>query len=650
MLSHVDHPIQHTDIQVPLEEAIVRFGPGAEVQDVQFPAMETLMAGKSRGNTPMARVHIHTLCCSWFNASVIAYLHYKSHRWANSAAKRFEKKFRGRRVQTKLIPPPAHHGSTKSIWSVQLGNIPADTEEQQLLEVLRSLRPEKIVFGKNTSHATQEEAIVSVKRLLSQQGRILEAFETVQTSNGAKTRAFVKFKTPSDAKEAIGLSGTQVPKLGSKLYAEKVVRVKIPVLEDIYAVLGLKIQELQKQKPNGTQILVHHGKPHKPLSIHLFGPSPQAVAKVKADVEKLLRGAVVLYDDGNTLWDDYFANPAGILYIRSLSQPGKLFLYRDLRRRQLRLYGSDNLVQQVRQGLITYLRDRRDCLHCIPLEGELWHKAREGGFRRVMSRYGKEKAKLDITQTPKLLLIQGSPEDAEAARQMIAAGAEDDSDVRQNDKSKDCPACLSMAENPIPLCCGHCYCQDCFEAQCHAASGGQTPVICYGDDAKCRKAVPMQELQQVLAHEQYEALLSWSLEHHVRSNPNTLAYCPTPDCPTIFRPTDESGAVPCQHCLMSICPKCCTASHEGAPCNAAQEETSVDGVKTLQYMEANNVQACPNCRTRISKTLGCHNVVCKCGKSLCWLCMAAFDVHEECYDHLNKVHGRISDEFAYLDD
>ncbi|KIV78364.1 hypothetical protein PV11_10087 [Exophiala sideris] len=641
VLNHDDSPVRSPNIQLRLAGVIVHFGPGAEVQDVQFPALETLMTGRIRGKTPATKIQIRTVCCSWFNASKFAYLHYKSRTWANSAAKRFEKKFRGRQVQTKVIPPPARHGSIKSIWSVKLGNLPADTNEGQLLEILKNLRPEKMIFGKPTSHTTEEEAIYSVKQLLSQSGLNSEAFDTIQTPSGSKTRAFIRFKTFSDVQLALDLSGTLQPKLDSKLYVDQMATVKIPVLEEMYTVLGFKIQKLQEEKLDGAQISVHDGQRHKPVCIRIYGQKAKAVAKVKAEVEELLKGDLLLHDDGTILWDDSFATPAGFAYIRSLSQPGKLFVYRDVLRRQLRLYGSNDLVQLARQALFTYLKVRLQCLQCIPLDGDLWQKAVQGGFRRVTGRFGKEKAKLDITQTPRLLIIQGSAKDAQAAREMIEAVREDHDDGHLDDRSTECPACLSMAENPIELSCGHCYCRDCFKDQCQAAA---LPILCYGDDSECRKPVPLQELQEILSHKQYEALLTRSLQNHVQSHPNTLRYCPTPDCPTIFRLTDEAIALPCDQCLMSICTKCCTASHEGFTCGATEEE------KCEQYMETNNIKKCSNCRTPVAKTVGCHHIECVCGKHLCWLCLATFDTDPECYGHLHKVHGRISDEHAHLDD
>ncbi|KAI1614414.1 hypothetical protein EDD36DRAFT_226378 [Exophiala viscosa] len=650
VLRHADPAVRNPNIQLSMEGAVVQFGPGAEVQDVLFPALEALVTGKIRGNTPMTKVQIRTVCCSWFNASKLAYLHYKSPTWANSAAKRFEKKFEGRQVQTKIIPPPAHHGSKTSIWSVKLGNLCADSNEAQLLDILKNLRPEKMAFGKATSHTTVEEAIYSVKQLLSQSGLKVEAFDAIQTPSGSKTRLFIRFKTFSDVQLALDLSGTLPPKMDSKVYVEQMTTVKIPVLEEMYSVLGFAIQKLQEEKSDGTQISIHDDQRHKPVSIRIYGQKCKGVAKVKAEVEKLLKGEVVLHDDSTILWDDFFGISAGFSYIRSLSQPGKLFVYRDALRRQLRLYGSADLKQLARQALLTYLKIRGQCLHCIPLDGELWHTALHGGFRQVISRFGKEKAKLDITQTPRLLVIQGSPEDAQAAREIIAAVAEDESIGTRDEKGKECPACLSMAENPVELSCGHQYCRDCFEDQCRAAEVGRLPITCYGDESKCQRAVPLAALQEVLLHEQYEDLLSWSLKHHVRSHPTTLSYCPTPDCPTIFRLTDEAMALPCEHCLTSICTKCCTASHEGLPCDASDEEKSVEGRKNQQYMEKNNIRTCSNCRARISKIEGCYHIACVCGKHFCWLCEAVFDSDPECYGHLRQVHGRISDEHAHLDD
>lgn len=61
-------------------------------------------------------------------------------------------------------------------------------------------------------------------------------------------------------------------------------------------------------------------------------------------------------------------------------------------------------------------------------------------------------------------------------------------------------------------------------------------------------------------------------------------------------------------------------------------------------MEQNDIRICPNpnCKLPIQKNGGCNRVTCsKCGKSMCWKnkCMLLFNTANECYAHLNAVHG-----------
>ncbi|KAK5306905.1 hypothetical protein LTR99_002597 [Exophiala xenobiotica] len=649
---HDNRPIPPSDIQIRSKGAVVRFGPDGQVQNVQFPAHERSVAQKVKNGLPTAKVKIRTVCCSWFNPSKIAYLHYKSRKWANSAMRRFERKFRGRHIQCKVKPPPPHHNSKISIWSVQLSNVPADATENELREVLKGLPPDNIVFGKSTCSRKPDQpdwAVNFVRDLLCPSGQQLETFGSAQSDNGAKTKVFTCFKTVSDMETAVGISGTYILELGSKIYVEQMFIVKIPTLPDIYSVLEDQVQELQAKNSITARISVLHDGPHKPVSIRIHGHQSMPVAKAKSEVERLLKGTVVLYDNQGVVWDDYYSTAAGFSYLRSLSQPGKVLLYRDLRRRQLVLHGCSTLFDPVRCAVMEDFRQRQESLYFIPLEGDLWAKALRSGFRWITNRLGKQKAKLDVTRTPRLITITGSAEDARLARELLDSSSED-REQETDDKSRECPVCFHDADNPVELSCGHFYCQGCFEDQCRTIKDGMIPITCHGNEGSCEKVLTLDEIRKLLPYDQFEALLAASWNLYIRKHSDELDYCLTPDCDTVFNTTEEALAVPCENCLSSTCTKCHAISHEGLPCWTKDYEKSGDAERDQQWMDKHHIKRCPKCKTAIEKTGGCHHVICgACRQDICWLCTATFKNGEDCYTHLLKVHGRIDDEWAHLD-
>lgn len=57
-------------------------------------------------------------------------------------------------------------------------------------------------------------------------------------------------------------------------------------------------------------------------------------------------------------------------------------------------------------------------------------------------------------------------------------------------------------------------------------------------------------------------------------------------------------------------------------------------------VELPNVKACPECNVLIEKSGGGNHMTCRmCKCHWCWLCRAKFDTNEECYKHLEEVHG-----------
>lgn len=56
------------------------------------------------------------------------------------------------------------------------------------------------------------------------------------------------------------------------------------------------------------------------------------------------------------------------------------------------------------------------------------------------------------------------------------------------------------------------------------------------------------------------------------------------------------------------------------------------------------MKRCPNCKTDIHKNEGCNRVYCvSCQTHICWKCLKAFNIPNNCYDHLVKECGGIFD-------
>ncbi|OQV04737.1 hypothetical protein CLAIMM_09578 [Cladophialophora immunda] len=485
----------------------VRFGEGSQILDVKFPSDEPGV----HGNPPITKVQVSTVFCSWYNPSRIVWLHYRSSLWATNASKRFEKRLHGRQIRVKIQPPSRHHGRPKSIWSLQLNNVFAETTKKDLQEHLKGVEPDDIVFGALTSRKTQQEAVDWVKARLTESGRKLRSFNFEPNTTGSRMKAFACFDSPSVARAVVALAQANFPDLGSKLFVELVAAVSIPVLRELHSILKDKLEELQAHNKYDVRISVYDHREVKLVMLRIYGPRPQAVAHVKTKLGEMLTGTVVLDDSGSALWHDFFSTDEGLSCLKSVSQNGKVFVHRDLRKQQLQLYGFETLFEDARRAIIQRLASHSS-VHLIALEGELFATALSGGFRRLVRKFGKQNAKLDVLQKPPAIIFRGSPRDCELARSLILERHHPEAKCPQANSSQECTCCFSSADDPVKLDCGHTYCRCCFDGLCEEVKHNRVPIVCFGDRSDCGQIVPLNELKKLLDHHRFEAVLEASFD------------------------------------------------------------------------------------------------------------------------------------------
>ena len=202
----------------------------------------------------------------------------------------------------------------------------------------------------------------------------------------------------------------------------------------------------------------------------------------------------------------------------------------------------------------------------------------------------------------------------------------------------DCMICLGEVVQPYQTWCGHVYCRDCFTHQCAHIEQKDLPVRCL----TCEKVFSLAELQSALDYFTFEGLLARALGCFVNANYKTLHYCPKPDCPQVY---DASGGIlTCPTYFVDICLECHVLYHKGETCTAYQERTREGHEAFVQWKEEHNAKDCPKCGITIQKTAGCNHVKCeRCKADFCWVCLAAFRIDNEVYEHMQRVHGGFVD-------
>ena len=608
-----------------------------------------------KSESSVNRLQMSTVSCTWYKASRIAWLHYNN----TGMARAFERfiasrdyRIEGRKIQATLQLPKHYSGRQKStITSVQLGNLDASTS-QALIErhIPAHLTPTDLIVGEPSYSTSIDEAEECVKDLLDRVGP-LEGWELSSTTSATQVKAIARFETGEDARRAVNqLNGQKIPQLAnSKLFVSLQISVKFNVPKAMYRAIREDVDYLKSQAWDSEHVYIKSYPPadatQKFIRLRLFGEDAKAVAKAKSALEKILAGDVIFNGDLE-IWDDFFAESRSLAYLNELSLTHQGYVYRDMRKHRLSIYGSANSKENIRRALIEKLDSLIKTTHSISLSADDLKKALHGGFRRIVAALGKQKASLDIRQRPQIITITGSTRDLKTARTLLdqdVASHVKNLTLGESSREHDCAVCWTEAENAYRTPCGHYYCASCFASQCSSTGEGDLPVRCLGDSATCPHVFGLQELKDALPSPAFfDQLLQDSFTAHVRTHPKSIQYCPTPDCPQIYRVTATGAVTTCSFCLTPICTTCQVTAHDGMDCHTyAHVGTSGDDEFRIWKREnSNKVKDCPGCGVPIEKSEGCNHVECRnCGTHMCWVCLKTFDEGRMCYGHMREVHG-----------
>ncbi|CAF9924986.1 hypothetical protein IMSHALPRED_006344 [Imshaugia aleurites] len=626
---------------------------GTHVPDI---AVTILQVG-SKSESSANRLQMSTVSCTWYKPSRVAWLHYNTTGKARAAERFIESRnFRigGREIQATLQVPEHRfmHGKP-TVTSVQLGNLDASTPQATIeRHIPGHLKPVNVVMGKPSYSTPLHEAEDSVRALLSQVGP-LDTWEPRSRTSATQVKAIARFQTGEDARKAVNqLSGQKMPELGnSKLFISPLISVKFNLPKAMYSAIRGDVDHLKSQIWDAGHVHIKAYSPVDPtqknIAVRLYGEYANAVAKAKSSFEKILTGDVAMKGDIG-IWDDFFTKPEGLAYLNELGHTHRGYVYRDLRKHRLSLYGSADSKERLRRALILKLGRLMEMTHRISLSAEDLRKALQGGFRRIVATLGKHKASLDIRQRPQFITIVGSARDLETARALLDQDVASDLATLSLDPGTDqpdCAVCWTEAEDAYRTPCNHLYCSSCFANQCSTAGDGDLPVRCLGASGTCLQVLGVQEIKHVLPSDAFEQLLEDSFTTYVRTNPKNFQYCPTPDCQQIYRVSADGNIFTCPACLTPICTTCQVTSHDGVSCEVYQRVRTEGDEEFRTWKRENHVKDCPVCKVPIEKSFGCNHMECgNCKAHICWVCLETFGEGRDCYGHMQEVHGSIYEE------
>jgi hypothetical protein len=587
------------------------------------------------------RLSLNSVTCSWRRPSKMARLWYDNFDEAYAAKNALERhpNILGRKFE--IIGPDLDNCAAR----LDVTGLDPTTEERHFNEILTLVhRPQTITLKKPPCILSDEESREVVETLLRDVGT-MESFWLRETAADSKwIRATVTFIDQDSAIQAVKkLHNTRVPKFGSRLFVSRIISVKYYVSNKIVDAIQTRLDQISRiaREVDKTQLKIYTNEDRPFTTIRISGENAKPVADIKVIVERLIDGNVLMNGE-SALWNVWFSTRDALDYFSELSKEKNVYIYRDARKCQLRLFGCSAASQSaIERILITRVESNNKDMPTTKPELSILFKVIFGGIQKLRGKLNNPDT-LNRSENSRSTSVYSSTKDLETTRAPLMS---------------DCSICWCPATEPIQPSCGHTYCRDCFHGAAESAVDN-LPFHCFGQKGECDHIFTIQELRDILPFAKFEKLLRDSFDAHIRTHPEALQHCPTPDCPSVYRPTEDGTAFTCHTCLTTICTTCNVRWHEGMACAEWKEFHADVGMEALRrYKEEHDVRDCPKCKAGIEKDAGCMHMQCEnCKVHICWFCMQVFEVREEdglaeCYAHMTETHGSIYDPLDrnYLD-
>lgn len=388
---------------------------------------------------------------------------------------------------------------------------------------------------------------------------------------------------------------------------------------------------------------------------NLHSDSVETIIKVKGDILSATRGLVVdveTNDDVNKLftWD-------GKRFLNSVKEETDTNIVFDERILSISIHGEEAMQNKAVGMIEEYLKDLKDGKsRMVVLKGE---DKPPGLMKELMIRYDFDLSKLqieadlktvDLNHRSHSVQLVGEEQSIEKAMGLIDNIIKTMWEKRANAKpmtetSRDCVVCLCPIDEGelyrVEIC-GHAYCKDCVQLQFKSAvRNNMFPLTCSQDG--CNEPWSMKDITSVALKTAvpFSVLVKKATSSFVAQNKTAYRYCPTADCPLIYRITDTERLFYCPECEVRICTSCHNQYHDGLTCKMVESMKKDDGgLKLWLRQNATRAKLCPKCTTPIEKIDGCNHMTCLgCKAHICWVCLQYFDTSDQCYRHLQRAHG-----------
>jgi hypothetical protein len=586
---------------------------------------------------------------SFFAPAVIAYAHYSTLTKARAEADRLQlMTFDGHVVKATVQTPNFRQ---RSSFSVMITGLPLSAcETPKMASRLQKFTHATSVTVGDPTYRLSEATLAAARTALETHGR-LESFD-VAPQHRNKVTIWVQFASGSSASQAVQElhNRPQTFIRNSRLWLEQVHSLRYSLSSHHFETIKDLIDRLVGTLGVSTKLRYYDrnqdGVQVDPVVMRLYSVDARSLSRAKAELDNVLQGERVLDTEGSPVWDDMFLTEPGRAFLDHIQRHSRAFVECQSRTRMLLLHGTAEARLVSHRMLMEKQSDLRQRRHVVTLDRDLMRGLLVQGFSHLQSQFGNRKLRLDVVQ--RSITVEGDDLDVQALRRILSSLKDGHAPATES-PTGECPVCFcELGVHVRSLPCSHVYDHDCLRLLAQASySADFSTLRCVADGGSggppCKEALPLTLIRDLLGPDEEARVLDCSLRSYINSHPDEFHYCPTPDCPIVYRPARAGTVIRCPSCLIRICAQCHVEHHEGISCDEHKDSLRPHAQLFARWKKDNGVRACPKCKTDIQKNGGCNHVACTaCKTHICWTCMRTFgddDSSGGVYAHMRQEHG-----------
>ncbi|CAL5358288.1 unnamed protein product [Camellia sinensis] len=288
--------------------------------------------------------------------------------------------------------------------------------------------------------------------------------------------------------------------------------------------------------------------------VKISANATKAVAELRKPLEQLMKGKLVTHDSLTPTILQLLFSQEGIMLMKSVQQETGTYIFFDRQNLNVRVFGSEDKValaeKKLVQSLLTLREDKplEICLRNRVLPHDL--------MKKVVEKFGP-----DIRGLKEKYLSKEVKQAAEKVIYEFACSLNvSDLEEHPGSEASTCPICLCEVEDSYQLAArGHEFCQSCLVEQLESAikSRDGFPLGCARE--MCGEHILLMDLRSLLSCEKLEELFRASLGAFVASSGGKYKFCPSPDCPSVYRvaePGTTCWPFACGACYAETCTGC----------------------------------------------------------------------------------------------